>query len=65
MNKTQKEMEHIAIPKGIRLQHKDGMIRAIKGEKIGMWHKGFKIVQAISPKQAFKKAFNVEIKNIK
>lgn len=62
MNKMQKEMEHIAIPKGIRLQHKKGMIRAIKGQKIGVWHKGFKIVQAVSPKQAFKKAFNVDTK---
>ena len=55
-------LEHITIPKGLPLEWNRGAARVVlPGGKRGVWHKGYTLVEAKSPKEAFKKAFNVDV----
>lgn len=63
INKAKKELESISVPSSVNLEWHNDNVRAITKYGIkGVWHKGYKFVVAKSLKEAYKKAFGIDVK---
>jgi hypothetical protein len=62
VNKKVKTLENIPVPANVNLEKKGEMFRVNKDGKYGILHKGYTLVEAFSPTQAYRKAFNIDIR---
>jgi len=59
---TGETLDYITIPKVVPLEWNKGSVRVVlPGGGRSVWHRGYTLVEAKSPKEAFWKAFKVDV----